>query len=67
MKEKHQATDARSAIILKQNKYKENYIEMHGNNSAQYQGLRKKMLKEAGGKCYNTLQYLLSSNNKAVR
>lgn len=42
MKEKHQATDARSAIILKQNKYKENYIEMHGNNSAQYQGLRKK-------------------------
>lgn len=37
MKEKHQATDARSAIIPKQNKSKENYIETHGNNSAQYQ------------------------------
>ena len=66
MKEKHQATDARSAIIPKQNKYKENYIETHGNNNAQHQGLRKN-IKEARGKCYNSLQYLLSSNNKAVR
>ena len=41
MKKRHQAIGSRGAMISKQNKYKENYIETY-NNTAKYQRLRKK-------------------------
>lgn len=38
MKEKHQVTDSRGAMISKQNKYTQNYIEAYQNNTAENKG-----------------------------